>query len=103
MNAHWKEDPRLSGMDARKLEYLNHFAEKVQKTPKNQLMTLFLSLNLDAQKQGIQFNDKETDLLVSILTADMPPAEKKKLSTLKLLASRLSQKGENGQASSVSR
>ena len=99
MDFNWKEDPRLSGMDARKLEYLKEFANKVQHTPKNQLMSAFLSLNLDASQKEIQFNDQETELLVSILTADMAPAEKKKLATLKLLASRLSRKGEAGQAS----
>ena len=52
MNAHWKEDPRLSGMDARKLEYLNHFAEKVQKTPKNQLMPLFFEPESGCPKAG---------------------------------------------------
>ena len=103
MDFNWKEDPRLSGMNPRKLDYLKEFAEKVQNTPKNQIMSVFLSLNLDAGKKGIQFNDSETDLLVSILTADMSPAEKKKLTTLKLLASRLSQKGKTGQAPGCSR
>ncbi len=103
MDFNWQEDPRLSGMDARKLEYLKNFAEKVNNTPKNQLMSVLLRLNLDASQNGIQFNDLETDLLVSILTADMAPAEKKKLTTLKLLASRLSRQGETGQASGFSR
>lgn len=90
MDFNWKDDPRLKGMDAKKLEYLNEFADRVRQAPKNRLMATFLSLNMEASQKGIQFTDQETELLVSILTANMSPSEKKRLDTLKMLSRRLS-------------
>ena len=89
MDFNWKDDPRLKGMDTKKLEYLNEFADKVRQAPKDRLMATFLSLNMEASQKGIQFTDQETELLVSILTANMSPAEKKRLDTLKMLSKRL--------------
>lgn len=90
MDFNWKDDPRLKGMDAKKLEYLNEFADRVRQAPKDRLMATFLSLNMEASQKGIQFTDQETELLVSILTANMSPSEKKRLDTLKMLSRRLS-------------
>ena len=89
MDFNWKDDPRLKGMDTKKLEYLNEFADKVRQAPKDRLMATFLSLNMEASQKGIQFTDQETELLVSILTANMSPTEKKRLDTLKMLSKRL--------------
>ena len=90
MEYSWKNDPRLKEMDSKKLEYLTAFSEKVQKTPKSQLLSVFLTLNSEAAQKGIQFSDQETELLTSILTANFSPAEKKRLDTLKLLSKKLS-------------
>ncbi len=40
----------------------------------------------EAAAQGIQFTDQETSLLVSILAADMAPADQKKLSVLRMFS-----------------
>ena len=90
MEYSWKSDPRLKDMDPNKLEYLTEFSETVKKTPKNQLLSIFVTLNADAAQKGIHFSDQETELLVSILTAGFSPAEKKRLDTLKLLSKKLS-------------
>lgn len=89
MNQDWKNDPRVKNMSLEKLNYLVELADKVQKTPKNQLLSVFMALNMDAGKSGMRFSDQETDLLVSILTADMNEGEKKKLDTLRLLSQKL--------------
>lgn len=90
MDQSWRRDPRLAGMNAEKLKYLADLAEQVEKTPKNKLLPLFLSMNANSGK--LNFSDSETDLLVSILTAGMAPEERKKLDTLKGLAKRLARK-----------
>lgn len=90
MNQNWQKDPRTKNMSLEKLNYLTELAEKVQKTPKNQLLSVFMALNMDANKSGMKFSDQETDLLVSILTADMNDGEKKKLDTLRMLSQKLS-------------
>lgn len=89
MNDAWKKDPRLKGMDEKKLKYLTDFAEKAQNTPKDKMMPLLMSL---AGGNGMNFNDQETDLLVSILMADMSSAQKKQVETLRMLSRRLGKK-----------
>ena len=81
MNAAWKQDPRLKTMNQEKLNYLTKLAETVEQTPKDKLMPLFMSMA--AGSGQFQFTDSETDLLVSIMTAKMSPAEKKRVEMLK--------------------
>ena len=85
----WKEDPRLARLDPEKLKYITSLAERISSLPKDQLLPALLSLQMDAAKNGIRFTDEETDLLVSVISSQMPPAERKKLDTLKLLAKKL--------------
>ena len=77
MDTNWKNDPRLKAMSKEKLNLLTEFAEA------------FMSINMEARQKGIQFNDKETALLVTILSSGMAPAEKKKLDMLKMMSKKL--------------
>lgn len=86
----WKQDPRLQGMDEKKLQYLNDLAEKAQKTPKDKLMPLLMSLA--AGNNGMNFTDQETDLIASILTSGMSPAQKKQVETLRMLSKQMGKK-----------
>lgn len=71
-------------MDEAKLRYLNDLAKKAGSTPKDKLIPLLMSL---ASGNGnMNFSDEETDLIVSILTADMKPAQKKQVETLRMLS-----------------
>lgn len=92
MDANWKKDPRLKNMSREKLELLTEFANRIEHTEKNKLMEAFMSINLEAQQKGVQFNDRETDLLVTILSSGMPPAEKKRLDMLKMLSKKIAGK-----------
>ena len=49
----------------------------------------FMAMNMEAKQRGLQFNDKETNLIVSILTSGMAPEEKKKLDILKMLSKKM--------------
>lgn len=89
MDSSWKQDPRLKGMNKEKLALLTEFAEKIEHTDKNNLMDAFMSINMEAKQKGVQFNDRETALLVNILSSRMPPAEKKKIDLLKMLSKKL--------------
>ena len=90
----WKQDPRLKGMDEQKLSRLAALADQAGKTSSDKLMPLFMSLA--SGKGGMDFNDQETELIVSILTAGMSPAQKKQVETLRLLSKRLAGKGRAG-------
>ena len=89
MDNSWKQDPRLKAMNKDKLAMLTEFAERIEHSDKNNLMEAFMSINMEARQKGIQFNDKETALLVTILSSGMPPAEKKKLDMLKMMSKKL--------------
>lgn len=82
----WKKDPRLKAMDPRKLEILEDFSRRLRRTPGPNTISALLSLQAEAAAQGIQFTDQETSLLVSILAADMAPADQKKLSVLRMFS-----------------
>ena len=84
-----KKDPRFQQMNPEKLQYIMDFAERVSSLPKEQILPAFLSLQTDAARRHIQFSDAETEILVSVLSSGMTPAEKKKLETLRMLAKKL--------------
>ncbi len=92
MNSNWKQDPRLKEMSQEKLSLLTEFAAKVEQTPRDQLMSTLLSLNLEASEKGLQFSDQETDLLVSIMSSAMSPAERKRIDTLRMISKNLSKR-----------
>lgn len=87
--SNWKQDPRLRMMSQEKLDYITAFAERIGKLPKDQLLPAFMTMQMETAQSGIQFNDQETDLLVSVLTEKMSPAEKKKVDTLRIFAKKL--------------
>lgn len=91
MNNDWKQDPRLKGMDEQKIKYLTEMAAKVEKTPKDKIMPLFMSLAAGGNG-NMNFNDQETDIFVSILTAGMSPAQKSQVETLRTLSKRFGKK-----------
>ena len=92
MNAEWKSDPRLSFMDPEKIRLLEEFSSEIANTKKANLLNSLLSLNQKAASKGLRFNDKETSLIVSVLTSSMDPREKKKVETLRLLSKKLAGK-----------
>lgn len=92
MNTDWKQDPRLKAMSPQKLALLTDFAKKVETTPKDQLISTLLTLNLEANEKGIQFTDQETELLVSIMSGGMSPAERKRMDTLRLISRNLTKR-----------
>ena len=89
MTSDWKSDPRLQSMDPRKIRLLEEFAGQIANTEKTNLLNAILSLNQKAAAQGLRFDDQETSLIVSVLTASMGPSEKKKVETLRLLSKKL--------------
>lgn len=89
MNESWKSDPRLHGMDSRKLALLTRFAADLEQAPQNQKMNTFLSLNKQAMEQGLSFSQDETSLLISILTEGLSPEEKKKVQMIQNLAGQM--------------
>lgn len=89
MDTNWKQDPRLKAMNKQKLDFLTEFAERLENADRSKLMETLMAINLEARQKGIQFNDKETSLLVNILSANMAPAERKKVDMLKMFSKKM--------------
>lgn len=92
MNESWKQDPRVKSMHPDKIQFLSDLTAQIEQTPKNQLLPKFLSITMMANQKGISFNDQETDLLVSILSGYMNPADRGKLDMMKILSKKLATK-----------
>lgn len=92
MNTNWKQDPRLKAMSPQKLELLTEFAKEVETAPKEQLISTILTLNLRANEKGVHFSDQETELLISILSGGMSPAERKRMDTLRMISKNLAKR-----------
>lgn len=87
--SNWQTDPRLKSMSKQKLDYITEFADRVSKLPKDQILPTFMAMQMETAQNGIQFSEQESDLLVSVLTSGMSPAEKKRLESIRLLAKKL--------------
>ncbi|MEY8354831.1 hypothetical protein AALB39_15940 [Lachnospiraceae bacterium 54-53] len=95
MNFNWKQDPRIKSMNPQKISLLSEFAKRVESSPKDQLLPTLLNLNAEASQKGIYFNDEETDLLISIMSANMNPNERKRIDTLRLFSKNFSKQNKN--------
>lgn len=88
----WKNDPLLKGMDSKKLQFLTDMVRELEKTPKNNLMPFFLGLTAQANSQGINFNDAETELLLRVLSPRMSEQDRKQIDTMRRLSAMLAKK-----------
>lgn len=91
-SADWQDDPRLSGMDKHRLQFLAEYAGRIREAPQSSLPALLLSLNGEAYRQGIRFSDAETRLIVSVLTEEMTPAQKRRADALQQLSQKLNRR-----------
>lgn len=73
----WRDDPRLKSMDPQKLLFLDEYAARVRSLPQNKKLPFLISLRKEAMSRGIQFDDQETLLLISVLSANLSPEQKK--------------------------
>lgn len=85
----WKQNPLLKGMNKEKLDYLTNLSTQMKSMNKDQLLPAFAAMQMEATKKGMNFTDQETELLVSVLSANMSPAEKKRMETLRTLANKM--------------
>lgn len=89
MSGDWRNDPRVKEMDPQKIEFLEDLTNQIRQTPRHQIMNRFLATTLEASRRGIVFTDQETELLTAILAEYMPPADRDRISLLRMLARRM--------------
>ena len=88
MERSWMHDPRLSGMDPKKLELLSSFAQKLSLAPPDRKLTALMELNQAAAQSGLAFRPEERDFLLAVLSEDMTPEDKKRIQLLRTLMNR---------------
>lgn len=89
MNNNWKEDPRLKSMDPGKIKFLTDFVERLNGTPKNQVLASFIAMSAEANQKNITFSDQETRLLTDILLSHMSSADKGRLDMFRTLTQKM--------------
>ena len=75
-------NPLLQGMSPEKLQFIENYAKSSKPTDIKDMMPFLMASANTAKQNNIQFNDAETDLLVSILKQNMSPEEAAKADKL---------------------
>ena len=79
-----RQDPRLRSMDPDKIKQMEQLADQARNTPQDKLLPLLMSLR--GSNGSPQFSTSEMDTLFSILTDQMPPAQKRQAEMLRMLS-----------------
>lgn len=91
-NNKWMDDPVLEGISPKKLKILTEIVENSEGKTAKELMTYFIKSTNAAAKEGIYFNNDETELIVNVLKQGMNEEELKRIDTLRRLANMMSRK-----------
>lgn len=91
-NNKWMDDPVLEGISPEKLKILTEIVENADGKSAKELMTYFIQSTNAAAKEGIYFNNDETELIVNVLKQGMTDEEIKRIETLRRLANMMSKK-----------
>ena len=83
----WKQDPRLRSMDPDKIKQMEQLAVQARNTPQDKLLPLLMSLR--GSNGSPHFSASEMDTLFSILTDQMPPAQKRQAEMLRMLSQQM--------------
>lgn len=89
MGNDWMNDPRIQNIDKSKLFLLSELAKQSSgKTSKDMAPFLLAAMN-QAKQKGVQFNDSEIDLIISVMKSNMNKEEQKKVDKIRQLISML--------------
>ena len=88
----WMDDPVLKGISEDKLKILTAILENAGEKQPKELMRYFLQSTANAAKDGIYFNDSETELILSVLKQRMSKDELKRVETVRRLANMIAKK-----------
>lgn len=82
-NNKWMDDPVLENISSEKLEMLTKIIEGAQGMEAKQMLTYFIRQSNAAGKQGINFTNAETDLILNVLKENMSQEEIKRIDMVK--------------------
>ena len=86
--ANWMDHPAMKHIDAKKRAVLAEFMDAVEGKSGMAAMPVLMQTQKKLHDQGLEFTPEETDLMMTILTKDMSPAEKAKFEQMKQVVQR---------------
>lgn len=78
-----------------KMEFLASLMKEANGKSQNEVMPFLMNVAQRANEKGIHFTDEETEILVRAMTANMSPAERKKVELLRRMSKLISAKKRN--------
>ena len=99
INNKWMENPILSDISTEKMEVLTKILNGAGDMDAKQMLTYFIQQSNAAGKQGINFTNSETDLILNVLKEGMTPEEIKRIDTVKRIMAMLEKNKRTGKNS----
>ena len=78
----FKNDDRrkyMANLDPRKLMLINEFKNMASGKSSDKILPLVLAMSKKSNSMGLQFSNEEMHQIVNTLSADLAPAEKKRI------------------------
>ena len=84
----------FDNMSPEKAQFIQQMVCEAAGKNQNELLSFLLGMNRQIAGKHMNFSDEETDALVSQLTANLSPKEKKRVELLRQLSKMLAKKGK---------
>ena len=85
-------NPAFKDINPQKLLLLKQLLGQANSKSKEELIPFFIAASSKASSMGMSFNDDETDVIISVLTANMSEQDKSRVETIRKLSKMLSQR-----------
>ena len=86
----WMDDPILSEISPQKKELITKIIEGSKGREPKEMLTYFIKESNMASKNGMNFTDEETNLILNVLKEDMSPQDIKKIDTIRKMVAKIS-------------
>lgn len=91
-NAPKNNSQKFPNIDPEKLNFLTTLMKEANGKNQNEMLPFLMGISQQANEKGFQFSDEETEMLVQAMTANMSPAERKKVELLRRMAKMMGKK-----------
>ena len=86
-NNKWMDDPILNNISTEKLEALTKIIEGAKGMDPKKMFVFFLTESNNARKNGVNFTNEETELILNVLKQNMTAEEIKRIDTVRKMVS----------------
>ena len=79
----WVNHPAMRNIDARKMKVIVNLLNNVEGKPLEAALPGILQADQELKRQGLAFTPQEQNLILDIISKDLPPAQKQKFEFIK--------------------